>query len=50
MDPCSQLWSAADFVTGSNENDGFANAIERIILGGLLSNARADMARSGVRG
>jgi Cof subfamily protein (haloacid dehalogenase superfamily) len=41
---------AADFVTDSNSQEGFANAIERIILGGLLSNARADMARSGVRG
>jgi Cof subfamily protein (haloacid dehalogenase superfamily) len=41
---------AADFVTDSNREEGFASAIERIILGGLLSNARVDMARSGVRG
>jgi Cof subfamily protein (haloacid dehalogenase superfamily) len=41
---------AADFVTDSNREEGFASAIERIILGGLLANARVDMARSGVRG
>jgi Cof subfamily protein (haloacid dehalogenase superfamily) len=40
---------AADFVTDSNREDGFANAIERIILSGLPSNARVDVSRSGVR-
>ncbi len=30
---------AADFVTGTNHEDGFANAIERVILRGDRSNA-----------
>ena len=40
---------AADFVTGSNTEDGFAKAIERFILGGNRSNARIEMARAGAR-
>jgi Cof subfamily protein (haloacid dehalogenase superfamily) len=40
---------AADLVTDSNEEDGFANAIERFILGAGLSDARAGVARSGGR-
>jgi Cof subfamily protein (haloacid dehalogenase superfamily) len=39
---------AADFVTDSNGEEGFANAIERFILGGDRSDARAGNARSGV--
>ena len=35
-----QVQQAADFVTDSNSEDGFANAIERFILGGNRSNAR----------
>ena len=33
---------AADFVTDSNRDEGFANAIERFILGGGRSNASGD--------
>jgi Cof subfamily protein (haloacid dehalogenase superfamily) len=40
---------AADFVTDGNGNDGFANAIERFILGGHRSNASAEDDRGGVR-
>jgi Cof subfamily protein (haloacid dehalogenase superfamily) len=40
---------AADFVTNSNVDDGFANAIERFILGGHRSNAPAKAERAGVR-
>jgi hypothetical protein len=40
---------AADFVTDSNREDGFANAIERFVLGGDCSNAQAGIARAGVR-
>jgi len=40
---------AADFVTDSNIEDGFANAIERIIIGGHRSNAPAEVAPGGVR-
>jgi hydroxymethylpyrimidine pyrophosphatase-like HAD family hydrolase len=39
---------AADFVTDSNDNDGFANAIECFILAGRQA-ARPGFARSGVR-
>ncbi|MGO9006639.1 MAG: Cof-type HAD-IIB family hydrolase [Beijerinckiaceae bacterium] len=38
---------AADFVTGSNRADGFADAIERYILGGDRSNAQVGIARQG---
>jgi len=40
---------AADFVTDSNGDEGFANAIERFILGGDRSHARVGKVRSGVR-
>ena len=30
----AELRQAADFVTGGNHEDGFADAVERIILGG----------------
>ena len=40
---------AADFVTDSNREEGFANAIERVILGGDRSNAPFGIARAGGR-
>jgi Cof subfamily protein (haloacid dehalogenase superfamily) len=40
---------AADFVTGSNQEDGFANAIERFILGHTRSNMRGGTAAAGDR-
>jgi Cof subfamily protein (haloacid dehalogenase superfamily) len=43
-----EVQRAADFVTGSNNKEGFANAIERIILGGDRSNAEAGAARAGI--
>jgi len=36
-------------VTDSNHEDGFANAIERFILGGARSNAQVGIAGAGVR-
>ena len=44
-----EVQRAADFVTDSNSEDGFANAIERFILGGRRSNAPVEMARAGDR-
>jgi Cof subfamily protein (haloacid dehalogenase superfamily) len=41
---------AADFVTVTNREDGFAAAIGRFILGGELSSAPVDTARAGARG
>jgi hypothetical protein len=41
---------AADFVTDSNGDDGFANAIEKIILGGHRSNVPAKAGQAGVCG
>jgi Cof subfamily protein (haloacid dehalogenase superfamily) len=41
-----QVRQAADFVTDSNRDDGFANAIERFILGGDRSTAEAGIARA----
>lgn len=38
---------AADFVTASNCEDGFAQAVERIILGGERSNAQTAIGRLG---
>ena len=43
-----QVQHAADFVTDSNSEDGFANAIERFILGGGHSHAR--LAAANARG
>ena len=40
---------AADFVTDSNREDGFANGIERFILAENRSNAPAGIARTGGR-
>ena len=40
---------AADFVTGSNREDGFATAIERFMLSGDRSNVQAGIARAGGR-
>jgi Cof subfamily protein (haloacid dehalogenase superfamily) len=42
-----EVRQAADFVTDSNRDDGFANAIERFILGGARANARIETARAG---
>jgi Cof subfamily protein (haloacid dehalogenase superfamily) len=42
-----QVRQAADCVTDSNHDEGFANAIERFILGGDRSEARADIAGAG---
>jgi haloacid dehalogenase-like hydrolase len=39
-----EVQRAADFVTNSNREDGFANAIERFILGHNRSNIRVVMA------
>jgi Cof subfamily protein (haloacid dehalogenase superfamily) len=44
-----QVRRAADFVTDSNREDGFATAIKRFILGGDRSNAQVDIARAGGR-
>jgi Cof subfamily protein (haloacid dehalogenase superfamily) len=40
---------AADFVTDTNREEGFANGIERFILAGNRSNAQAGIARAGGR-
>jgi Cof subfamily protein (haloacid dehalogenase superfamily) len=45
----SEVQQAADLVTDSNEEEGFANAIERFILGITPSDVQAGRARSGVR-
>jgi Cof subfamily protein (haloacid dehalogenase superfamily) len=44
-----EVREAADFVTDGNHQDGFANAIERFILGGDRSSAQVGIARAGVR-
>ena len=44
-----QVQRAADFVTDSNGDDGFANAIERFILGGGRSHAAVEPAKAGDR-
>jgi Cof subfamily protein (haloacid dehalogenase superfamily) len=44
----SEVKQAADFVTMSNLEDGFADAIERFILGGHRSNAPVGADREGV--
>jgi len=41
-----EVQRAADFVTDSNRDDGFANAIDRFILGGERSNAQVAVARA----
>jgi hydroxymethylpyrimidine pyrophosphatase-like HAD family hydrolase len=45
----AEVRRAADFVTDSNREDGFANAIERFILGHHRSNIRVETARAGDR-
>jgi Cof subfamily protein (haloacid dehalogenase superfamily) len=44
-----EVQRAADFVTNSNREDGFADAVERFILGRDGSNMRVEMARAGDR-
>jgi len=44
-----EVQQAADLVTDSNEEEGFANAIERFILGITPSDVQACRARSGLR-
>ena len=44
-----QVQRKADFVTDSNSDDGFANAIERFILGGGRSHAAVEAAKAGDR-
>jgi Cof subfamily protein (haloacid dehalogenase superfamily) len=45
----AEVQRAADFVTGSNRDDGFADAVERFIFGRDRSNTRVEMARAGDR-
>jgi Cof subfamily protein (haloacid dehalogenase superfamily) len=45
----AEVQRAADFVTDSNHEDGFANAIERFILGHARSNMRGETAPAGDR-
>ena len=40
---------AADFVTGSNRDDGFANAVEQFILSSVRSNAKVASAHAAGR-
>jgi hydroxymethylpyrimidine pyrophosphatase-like HAD family hydrolase len=42
-----EVQRAADLVTDSNRDDGFAAAIDRFILGGSHSNRRIAAARAG---
>jgi Cof subfamily protein (haloacid dehalogenase superfamily) len=44
-----QVQRAADFVTDTNREEGFANAVERFILGGDRSNASGGAAKTEVR-
>lgn len=43
-----EVRQGVDVVTGSNGEDGFANAVEQFILGGGRSNAHDGIARAGV--
>ena len=43
-----EVRQGADVVTGSNGEDGFANAVEQFIVGGGRSNAHDGIARAGV--
>jgi Cof subfamily protein (haloacid dehalogenase superfamily) len=45
----AEVQQAADFVTDSNREDGFANAVERFILSDHRSNIRVETARAGDR-
>jgi len=42
-----EVRQAADFVTDSNRDEGFANAVERFILDGGRSSKRAEPTRAG---
>ena len=42
-----EVQAAADFVTGGNDEDGFAAAIERFVLGGDHSKLRAEKSSAG---
>jgi hydroxymethylpyrimidine pyrophosphatase-like HAD family hydrolase len=44
-----EVQRAADFVTDSNSEDGFARAIERFILGGGRSHGQVEVAKTGDR-
>jgi hypothetical protein len=44
-----QVQRAADFVTDTNTEEGFANAIEHFILVGDLSDAQFRATRAGIR-
>jgi Cof subfamily protein (haloacid dehalogenase superfamily) len=44
-----EVRQAADFVTHSNREEGFANAVEQFILGGGHSSKRAEAPRAGGR-
>jgi Cof subfamily protein (haloacid dehalogenase superfamily) len=44
-----QVQRAANVVTDSNSDDGFANAIERFVLGDSRSHAAAEVAKAGDR-
>jgi hydroxymethylpyrimidine pyrophosphatase-like HAD family hydrolase len=44
-----EVQQAADFVTESNSEDGFARAIERFILGGDRSHGQVEVAKAGDR-
>lgn len=43
----AEVRRAADLVTGNNGDDGFANAVERFILGGVHSNQQVAIAGAG---
>jgi Cof subfamily protein (haloacid dehalogenase superfamily) len=42
-----QVQRAADLVTGSNREDGFARAVQRIIIGGSRSSVKVEISRQG---
>jgi len=44
-----EVQQAADFVTDNNREEGFANAVERFILGGDHTDTRVGMTLSGFR-
>ena len=43
----AEVQRAADFVTDSNRDEGFASAIDRFMLRRNRSNERAEVARAG---
>ena len=46
---CPAVKRAADFVTDSNRDDGFANAVEQFIFGNDRSNAQVTIIRAAGR-